>query len=166
MKVGVLPTETPVHDSICCKPLFSCTLARGESYPPKFQCMTTDVETTSFLTISKRAVLTTQTPLHDSRCCKPLLPFPLAKGESYPTNYQCMTTDVETTSLLTNSKGGVLPTQTPVHYSLCCKPLLSLPLARGESYPPKLQCMIPDVANHFSPAHQQGGSLTYPKSSA
>ena len=112
--------------SRCCKPLFSCTLARGESYPPKFQCMTTDVETTSFLTISKRAVLTTQTPLHDSRCCKPLLPCPLAKGESYPTNYQCMTTDVETTSLLTNSKGGVLPTQTPVHYSLCCKPLLSI----------------------------------------
>ena len=39
--------------------------------------------------------------------------------------------------------------------------ILSCPSARGESNPLKLKFMAPNVANYFSPAHQQGGSLTY-----
>ena len=129
-KGGVLPSQTPVPDSRCCKPLLSCPSARGESCPNKLQCMTPDVAKHFSPDHSKGGVLPTQIEVHDSRCCKPLVYCPLAP-----------------------CKGGVLPSQTPVHDSRCCKPLLSCPSARGESYPPKLQRMTPDVANYFYPSH-------------
>ena len=127
-KGGVLRTQTQVHDSRCCKPLLSCPLARG-------------------------GVLHTQTPVHDYRCCKPLVPCLFERGESDAPKLKCMTPDVANHFSRDHSKVGVLPTQTPVHDSRCCKQHLSYKLARRESYPPKLQCMTPDVPNHFYPDH-------------
>ena len=90
----------------------------------------------------------------------------ISKGDLTHPNSSAGIQILQTTSLLPISKEGVLPTQTPVHDSRCCKPLLPYPIARGESYPPKLQGTTPDVANHLSPVHWQGGSLTHPNSSA
>ena len=41
-KEGVLHNQNPVHDSKCYKRLFSFRLVRGESYPTKLQCMTSN----------------------------------------------------------------------------------------------------------------------------
>ena len=155
-KRRVLPTQTPVHDSRCCKWCFSSPVVSGDSYPPK-------------------------TLVYDSRCCKRLFFCPLSRGEAYPLKLQCMTRDVrndispfhyigaslthpitgaslqmlqrfscslarvsltqptstawlqmlQTTFFLPISQRGILPTQTPVHDSRCCKRLFACPLAKG-----------------------------------
>ena len=110
---GVLPTQTPLHNSRCCKRLLSCPSARG-------------------------GVLPTQTLMQDCRCCKQLFTCPIPKGESYPPKLRWMTPDVSDNYSLAISKGGVLPTQIPVHYARCCNRHFCCPLAREKSYPPKL----------------------------
>ena len=127
-KGGVLQMQTQVHDSRFSKRLFSCPIAKGESYSPKLQCMTKDF-------------------------CKQLNSFTLESGESYPLKLKCMTPDVATTFLLPIRHGGVLPTQSQVHDSRCCKRHFSYPLKGGESYPPKLKSMTPGVASDYSAAH-------------
>ena len=121
------------------------------------------LQITYTLPISKGGSLT-----HPNSCAllqifKSLLSCPLVRGESYLPKLHCMTTDVANHFFLTISKGGVLLSQTPVNDYRCCKPLLSCPLAKRESYPPKLQCMTTDVANHFSPYHKQGEESYPPK---
>ena len=148
-KGGALPTQTPVQDSRCFKSFISCPLARGESSHSKLQCISTDVANHFSPTINKRGVLPTQTPVHNSRCCKLLLSSPLIRGGRTHLNSSAWLQMFQTTSHLTISKGGVLLTQTPVHDFICCKPLFSSPLAIWESYTPKLKIMTPDVANNF-----------------
>ena len=106
----------------CCKRLFSFWLARAESFP-------------------------NHTPVHDSKCWKNLFSFPLTRGESYPTKHLCMTPNVanvfshshlqggsltqpkysawlqmlQTFIHIPIRKGGVMPNQTLVHDSKCCK---------------------------------------------
>ena len=118
-----------------CKRLFSCPSARENSYQPKLKCMTLDVandispaqwqggslthpnsssllqmlQTNFLLLIGKGGELTTQTLVHDSRCCKRRFSCPLAR---------------------------VLPTQLPEHDSRCCKRLFYCPQARGSPIHP------------------------------
>ena len=133
-KGGVLPHHTPVHDSKCCKGLFSLplegrsltqpishallrmlqtsfliALSKGESYPNKLRCMTLSVVNVI------------------SHCH-------LQAGSLTQPKLQCMTPSVERSFLFAISKEGVLPKQTPMHDSKFCKRDLSLPLERGESY--------------------------------
>ena len=138
-KGGVLTTQTLLHDSRCCKRLFSCPLVRRESHSSKLKCTTLDVANDFLLLIRKGGVLPTQTLVHDSRCCKRLFSCLLGRGSL---------------------------TQTQLHYYTCCKRLFTCPLSSGESYPPKFKCMTPEVANDYSPAHYYGGSLTHTNSSA
>ena len=109
--------------------------------------------------------------------------FPLARGESYPTNFQCITPNnveeeahcyvvqcrrihslweicsrsfnnwMQDVSARRPSSVGVLPNQSPVHDSKCCKRLLSFPLARVKSYPTKLQYTTINAANVLSHSH-------------
>ena len=112
------PTLRCMHDSRCCKQLFSCLLERGECYPPTLRCM------------------------HDSRCCKQLSSFPLARGSvTHPHSGACMTLDVANDF----SKLHCVTPYVANHFFL--------PISKGESYRPKLQCMTPDVADDVSPAH-------------
>ena len=119
--------QTLVHVSKSCKRLFSFPLERVESYPTKFKCMTVNLANIFSYFHMQEGDLPSQTPVHDSKCCKRLFSFPLARRESYPTKLQCITK--------------------------CCKRLFSFSLAMGESYPTKLQCMTPIVANVFSHSH-------------
>ena len=114
-KGRVLPKQTPMHDSKSCKILFSFLLTRGESYPNKLQCMTPNIAKSFLFPINKWRVLPKQIPVHASKCCKRLLSFPLARGESYPTKLQCMTLQMLETSLL-------------------------IPISKMDSNPTKLQC--------------------------
>ena len=149
------------------------------------------LQTNYLLPIVKGGVLHTQTPVHDSRCCKRPLSYPFGSWKSYPPKLHWMTLDtandvspaqlprgsfthpnssawlymLQMTFVLHTSKGGVLPTQTPLHYSRYCKRRFYYPLEREESYPPKLQIMTQDVASDFSPALNLGGSLTHTSSS-
>ena len=84
---------------------FTPPIRKREFYPPKHLCMTIDVANHFPPPIRKGDVLPTQTPLHDSRCCKPLLYCPLAREESYPYNSSAWFQMLQTTSLLTISKG-------------------------------------------------------------
>ena len=119
------------------------------------------LQTTFLLPISNGGVLPTENPVDDSKCCKQLFTCPLAMGSRTHLNSSALLQILQTTFHLPFSKGGVLPTQTPVHdsrcfqttfllllskrgvlatqtpvyYSRCCKRLFSYPLARGESYP-------------------------------
>ena len=126
---GASPTQPNSSELLqILQTIFSCPSTRVESYPPKCQ-------------------------VHDSRCCKRLFSRSLVRGESNPLKLKCMTPDVSNNLSPTHHKVTILPTSTQVHYSKCFNLLFTFPSARGESYPPKFKCMIPDVANDFSPAH-------------
>ena len=119
---GVLPTQTSVHYSRCCKRLFSCQLERGESYPLKLRCMTLDVaDELSPASHRHGGDLETLTLVQDCRCCKRLFFCPLASRDSYPPKLQCITLDVANKFLHPSSKGGVFPKPTLVHDCSCCK---------------------------------------------
>ena len=67
----VLPTWSQVDDSKSYKLFFSCPSARGESYPPKLKCITTDVSNNFYPSpLARERDLPTQTLFHDYRCCK------------------------------------------------------------------------------------------------
>ena len=100
-KVGVIPSQTIVHDSRCCKSLFACPL-QGEVFP-------------------------TQRQVHDSRSCKSLSPAH-HQMVVLPSGWLQMS---QTTFLLSISKGKVLPTKTQVHNYRCCKWLYFWSSARG-----------------------------------
>ena len=140
-KGGVLPTQTLVHDSKSYNRLFSCPLARGESYSLKLWCITLNVAN------------------YFSPACQ-------QGGSLTHPNSNAWLQMLQTTFLRPISKGGVLSTQTLVHDSRCCKSRFTCPSASRESYSSKLQCMTLDVANHFTPADHQGRSLTHQNSSA
>ena len=131
-KGEVLPTLTLVHDSRCCKQLFFCPLARGESYPPKLYCMTPDVANDFPLPISKGGDLPTQTLVHDSRCCNQLF-------SCNDTRFLSKTQLI----MINQSNAGRFDPKVFVNCVFSC------PLARGASYPPKIKCMTPDVASDF-----------------
>ena len=63
---------------------------------------------------------------------------------------------LQTSFLIAISKGGVWPKQTPVLDFKCCKRDFSFPLTRGVSYPNKLQCMTPRIANVISHSISKG----------
>ena len=50
-------------------------------------------------------------------------------------------------------ESGIDYIQNQVHDSKCCKWFFFCPLEREKSYPPKLNCITPNVANSFSHAH-------------
>ena len=137
------------------------------------------LQTSILIHISNGRVLPNQTPVHDSKCCKRLFTFPLQRGEYYPTKLLCMPPNVanvishyywqwgsitqqkssvclkmlQTSIFVPIGKGGVLPNQSPVHDSKCCKGLFSFLLGKWESYPTKLLCMTINVANVLSHSH-------------
>ena len=150
---GVLPTQTQVHDSRCCKWLFSSPLARGSLTYLNSSALLQKLQTTFFLPISKRRVLPTQTQVHDCRCCKWLFSSSLARVSPIYLNSSTLLQMLQTIFLLTISNRGVLPNQTQVHDYRWCKWLYHCRSARRESYPTKLKCMTTDDANDFSPAH-------------
>ena len=132
----VLPTQTLMHDSICCKRRYSYPLAMGNLNQHNLKCITPNVandftlanlqggslnnpnfyanlqilQITFLLLINKGRVLPTQTQVHDSKCSKQCFLMPICKG-------------------------GDLPTQTLMHDIICYKQLFSYPLACGECYP-------------------------------
>ena len=140
-KGGVLPNQTPVHASKCCKRHFSLLLAMGEYYPTKIQCMPQNVANVYFRSHWQGGSLTQP------------------KSSAWLQMLQ-------RSFLIPIRKVGILPNQTPVYDYKCCKCPFSFPLARGESYPNKLQCITPNVTNVFSHSRLQGWSLTQPNSSA
>ena len=124
------------------------------------------LQTTFILPIRQAGVLPTVNQVYNPICCTLLFPCPLARGESYPPKLHCMIVDVNNDFSPDHWQWKVVPTQTKVHDSRCCKRPFSSPSVTEDSNPPKLQCMTLDVAKDFSPAHWQGGSLTHPNSSA
>ena len=197
-KWGVLPTQTHVHDSRCCKRLFSSPSARGSLTYLNSSALLQMLQTTFLLPVSKGGVLptqilvmtpnvsndlssahqqeeslTTQSLEHDSKCCKLFFSSPSARGSVTYLNSSALLQILQTTFLLPISKRRVkpiqilqstflrliskgkqvLPTQTLVHNSKCCKLFFSCPSARAESYPSNLKCMTTHVENDFSLAH-------------
>ena len=150
---GVLLTQTPVHDSRCCKRLFSCLIARGSPTNPNSSAWLQMLQTTFLLSISKRGLLPTQTPVHDSRLCKGTFSCPLARGNLTHPNSSAWLEMLQTTSFLPISWGKITQTQTQLHDSRYCKRILSCPLERGEFYQLKVLCMTLDVANKFYPSN-------------
>ena len=125
---GVLPTQTQVGDSRCCKRLFFWPIETGESYPPKLKCMRPDVEND-------------YSPAH------------YQGGSLTHPNSSALLQMLQTTFLLPTSKRGLLLNQIQVHYPRCCKRVYFCPLEKGEFYPPKIQFTTLDVANDVSSAH-------------
>ena len=135
-KVGVIPSQTRVCDSRCCKSLFSFNYKGGLSHPKAsawiqilqkpFSCPSsrgslTNIissgwlqmsQTTFLLSISKWGVLLTQTQVHGSRCCKRLFSCPSASGSLTQPNSSAWLQMMQMTLLLHISKRGVLPNQT------------------------------------------------------
>ena len=137
-KGRVLPTQTEVHDSRCCKWLSSSPSERGSLTYFSSSALFQMWQTTFLLLISKRGVLNTQTLVHDFKCYKHLYSGSLDREGSFPLKLRYMTPKLQTIFLLPISKGRILPTQTQVHDYRCWKRLFSSPLVRVKSNSPKL----------------------------
>ena len=133
---------------------------------PKSSARLQMLQTSSLLPISKVGVLPNQTPVQDSKRCKRLFSFPLTRGESYPTKLECMTQNVANTFSRSLLQGGSLTHPNSSARFQMFKRLFLFGIARGESYPPKVQCMTPSVPNVYSHSLYKGGSLTQPNYSA
>ena len=90
-KLGVLLTQTTVHNSKCCKPFFSYPLSKGSLTHSNSSVLLKFLQMTLRIPISKEIVLPTQSLVHNSKCYKLLFSYPLSMRESYASELQCIT---------------------------------------------------------------------------
>ena len=135
-KMGVFPTQTQEHDFRCWKSLFSCWLASAESYQTKLMYITLDYANYfCILSISKGGELLINIVVCDTKCCKRLFSFSLAR-RSLANKHSCACLSMLQTTY-SFQLAIVLLTLTQVHDSKYCKRLLFFPLANEVSYTPK-----------------------------
>ena len=112
-KGGVLPIQTLVHDSKCCN-YFLLPISKGGV---KLKCMTPDVSNELSPTyLLKHKCITPNVANYFS-------PTHQQGGSLMNSNSSALLQMLETTFLLLISKVGVIPSQTIVHDSRCCKSL-------------------------------------------
>ena len=191
-KKGILPNQTLVHDSKCCKILFSLPLARGQSYRTNSSAWLHMLRNSFLLPISKEWILANfrwktadlsnvfsryhyqwriitqpnSSTWIQTLQTSSLVPFRKGGRFAQPNSSAWLHIMLQTSFLVIISKGIVLPNQTLVHDSISCKRIELLSLARGAYYKTKFQCMTLNIAIVLSFFLLQEVSLTQPNSSA
>ena len=146
-----------MHDSKCCKRLFSFPL---ESL--------TKLNSSAWLQSCKgllsfpiaRGCLNQPSSIAWLQMLQSLFSFPLARGESYPTKFKCTTPNVANVFSHSHLKGGSLNQPNSGAWLQILQTSSLIPIRKGESYPSKFQCMTLDVANVFLIPIRNGGVLS------